>query len=333
MTRLRLCRKTAGCLVAVALLLLPARAADPAPLELAQTIKLTGPGGKKLDHLTLDAKRDRLYVANMANSSLDVVDLKQGKLLKSIPEQKEIQGVAYVPGADRVFAGLGSGSCNVFDADSLKLVKSVPLPGADNVRYDPRGGLVYVSRSEKKIAGLDPKSFEVKRDITLPSGAESFVLEKDRPRMYVNAPAPRQVLVVDTEKREVIQKWTLPEAGNYPLALDEANKRLFVGCRKEPRVVVLDTDNGKELASVPIPCDVDDLFWDAKRKRLYASCGEGFLVVLRPAGERYEVQTKTATLKQARTCLFDPESSRLFVPVPGATEKESPEVRVYRANP
>jgi hypothetical protein len=121
-------------------------------------------------------------------------------------------------------------------------------------------------------------------------------------------------------------------AGNaHPLALDEANKRIFIGCRTEPMVVVLDSDSGKEITSVAIPKDVDDLYYDAKRKKLYASCGEGFLVVIRQlSADKYEVGEKIETAKQAKTSLFDPESSRLYLAVPRQPEKEGPEIRVYK---
>jgi DNA-binding beta-propeller fold protein YncE len=333
MSRSTVVRKTAIAFVA-ALLVAPALAADPAPLELAQTIRLSGPVGKRLDNLALDAKRDRLLVANQGNASLDIIDLKQGKLLKSIPDQQEIQGVLYVPGSDRIFATSGKGSCNVFDGESLKLLKSLPVPDADNIRQDARTGLVYVTRSDKKLAVFEPKSLEAKGEISLPSHPESFVFEKDRHRMYINLPAPRQVAVVDTDKREILKRHQLDEAGNYPLALDESNKRLLVGCRKEARLLVLDTETGKELSRVTIPNDVDGLYLDAKNKRLYASCGEGFLVVLKQASpDRYEVLTKMPTVKQARTCLFDPDKARLFLPIPRTSDKEGPEIRVYRAVP
>lgn len=329
MTRTTLCGKAAG-LLFVALLALPALAADP--LELDKTIKLQGPVNKRLDHLALDAKRDRLYIANNGNNTLDIVDLKAGKVLKSIPEQTEIQGVLYVPALDRVFATCATGSCNVFDGDSGKLLKAFKIPEADNVGFDPRKGLVYVTQKDKKLAVIDAKALEPKGEIALPSFGASFVFEKDRPRMYVNTPGPRQVVVIDTDKREVLKKHTVDEAGNNPLVLDEANKRLYVGCRKEPRLLILDSETGKEVGKVIIPNDVDDIFLDAKRKRIYLSCGEGVLVVLRQtATDKYEVMAKIPTLKQARTCLFDAASDRLFVPVPRAMGQDAPEIRVYRA--
>jgi len=333
-------QKQIGVMLAAFCLLAPAagsvRAADPAPLELVQKIALHGPAGKRLDHLALDAKRDRLFVANMANASFDVIDLKAGKLLKSVPDQRGVQGVAHAPDLGRVFVGVGDdGVCNVFDDKEYKLEKGIKLADADNVRYDARTKRVYVAHAEKSLAVIDPKTLEVKAEIKLPGQPEAFQIEAGRPRLYLNVPSQKAVVVIDTEKNEVVKTYPLKSAErNYPLALDEEGHRLFVGCRKPAAVVILDTESGKELGSVAIPGDTDDVFFDAKRKRLYASCGEGFLAVLRQADAgRFEVQEKILTVKLARTCFFDPETSRLFLTLPGQAGKEGPEIWVYRAKP
>jgi DNA-binding beta-propeller fold protein YncE len=312
-----------------------AAAAEP-PLRQVQAIPLKGPAGR-LDHLALDGKHGRLFVANMANASLDVVDLKAGKLVKQVPGQFGIQGIAYAADLDRVFVGLGQGGfCNVFDGDSYKLLKTIKFADdADNVRYNPATHLAYVAHAEKALAVIDARTFEVKADIPLPGQAESFQLEKGRPRLYLNTPSPAQVNVIDTDRNEVVAHYPLQRAAaNYPLALDEANRRLFVGCRKPPTVLVLDSESGKEVAAVPIPGDTDDLWHDAKRQRLYASCGEGFLAVLRQAdADRYELLEKVPTVKGARTCLFDPEAGRLYLLVPRQAGKEGPEVWVFEVAP
>jgi hypothetical protein len=141
--------------------------------------------------------------------------------------------------------------------------------------------------------------------------------------------------VVDTDKQEVVAVWPLKLASaNYPLSLDMANKRLFVGCRKQSMIVVLDADSGKEVASVAIPADTDDLFYDAKRKRIYASCGEGVLVVIaQKDADHYEVMERIPTTRLARTCLFDPESGRLYLALPRQEGKDGPELRVFQARP
>jgi DNA-binding beta-propeller fold protein YncE len=309
-------------------------AADEPPLRRVQTIPLQGPAGR-LDHLALDGKHGRLFVANMANASLDVVDLKAGKLVKQAPGQQGIQGIAYAVDLDRVFVGLATGGfCNVFDGDGYKPLKTIKFADdADNVRYNPATHLAYVAHAEKALAVIDARTFEVKADIRLPGQAESFQLEKGRPRLYLNTPSPAQVNVIDTDKNEVVAHYPLQRAAaNYPLALDEANRRLFVGCRKPPTVVVLDSESGKEVAAMPIPGDTDDLFHDAKRGRLYASCGEGFLAVIRQAdADHYEALEKVPTAKGARTCLFDPEAGRLYLIVPRQAGKDGPEVWVYQA--
>ncbi|MEI7687569.1 MAG: hypothetical protein WCL32_21385 [Planctomycetota bacterium] len=307
------------------------------PLEKIMTIPLHGREAKKLDHMAFDAKRDRLLVANMANRTFDVIDVKNGKLLREIGDQKGIQGVAYSPELDRVFVGLGiGGNVNAFDGETYALLKSVKFTeDSDNVRYDPRTKSVYVAHVDKYMGVMDAKTYEVKKDLTLPAMPEAFWIAKKQPRLYVNVPALNQVIVIDTEKNEIADRFTLKRAGtNYSLALDEERRRIYVGCRKEPMMVVLDLDSGKELSGVPIPGDIDDLFYDAHRDRLYASCGEGFLAVLgRTKGDQFEVIAKLPTGKLARTCYFDADSSRLFLAVPRQEGQEGPAIWVYRAKP
>jgi DNA-binding beta-propeller fold protein YncE len=308
----------------------PARAAD---FEKVQTIVLKGKAGG-LDHLSIDAKRDRLFLANKVNNTLDVVDLKEGKLLRQIPNQQGVQGVAYAPDLDKVYVGLGvKGLCNIFDGDSYKLQETIKFEDdADNVRYNPRTKLVYVAHATTAIGVIDAKSYEQKADIKLPGTAEGFQMEVGRPRMYVCIPKPSMVAVVDTTKNDVISKYPVEMAGGgHPLALDEANHRMFVGCRNKPMVVVMDTETGKEIVGVPVPGDIDDLFYDAKRKQLYASCGEGFIAVIKQIdADRYEAGEKIATVKGAKTSLFVPERDRLYLAVPRQEGKDGPEVQVYQ---
>jgi DNA-binding beta-propeller fold protein YncE len=316
-------------LVSLILAAAAATAAEPATLEKVQTIPLKGVEGR-LDHLGLDAKGKRLFVANLSNDSLDVVDLGAGKLVKQIPKQKKIQGVAYVADLDRIFVGNGGGVCNVFDGRTYELVKSLEFAGADNVRHDPRHKQVYVGHT-KYLSAIDAKTLKVK-EIKLPGPGKAFQLHPSKPRLYVNTHDPYQVTEIDTEKNEVVNRFPIKLAeGNYALALDPEGGRLFVGCRKKPAIVILDMKSGKELGSVTIPEDVDDLFFDAKRKRLYASCGEGVLAVVAVKDkDTLEVVERITTKKLARTCLFDAGADRLYLAVPRQKDKDGPEIWVYR---
>ncbi len=310
-----------------------APAAEPSSLELTQTIVLKGKAGK-LDHLALDAKRDRLLLANTTNGTLDVVDLKAGKLLKQVAGQSGIQGVAYAADLDRVFVGLGAGGyCNVFDGADYKPLKTVKFADdADNVRYDPTRALTFVAHAEKMLGAIDAKTYSIKADIKLPGPAEGFQFAAGKPQIFMVIPSPSLLAVIDADKKKVLGTHPINMAGGgHAIALDEANKRIFVGCRTPPMVVALDMDTGEEITGVPIPKDNDDLFYDAKRKRLYASCGEGFIAVIREVdADPYYMAEKVATAKNAKTSLFDADSGRLFLAVPRQDGKPGPEIRVYR---
>lgn len=310
-------------------------AAEPTRLELTQTIPLQGVAGR-YDHLALDARGGRLFIANLSNNSFDVVDLRAGKLIKQILDQRKIQGVAYVPDLDLIFVGNGTdGVCNAFDGRDYKLLHTVKLPDADNVRYDPRTRQVYVIHAEKALTAIDPKTFAIKATIKLPGSPEGLQIDPTQPRLYINTLRPAQVSAIDTEKNQLVGTYSLTLASaNYPLTLDPAGRRVFVGCRQPPMVVGLDADSGKEVTSFTIPGDTDDIFFDAKRNRIYAICGEGSVAMAeRKAADRFEVVEKIATVRLARTGLFDPESSRLFVILPRASDQQGPSLRIYQAKP
>ena len=306
-------------------------------MELKQTISLGKGKAGSLDHLAIDAKRDRLFVANKAINTLDIVDLKTGKLLKQVRNQGGIQGIAYAADLDRVIVGLGTGGfCNFFDGQEYKLLNTVKFSDdSDNVRYDPRTHLVYVAHAEKALGVIDANTYDLKTDIKLPGAAEGFQIETGRPRLYVNIPSPSEVVVIDTDKNTVLQRYKVAMAGGqHPLALDEANHRIYLGCRKEPMVVIMDTETGKEIGGVKIPSDVDDLFLDAKNKRLYASCGDGAIAVLKlPSPDKLEVAEEIKTPKGSKTAYFDAATSRYILAVPRQTGKEGPEICVYQIRP
>jgi DNA-binding beta-propeller fold protein YncE len=308
---------------------------NESPLELIQTIRLIGPSGR-VDHMAADAGRARLFVANSPNRSLDVVDLRVGQLMCQVPDQDGIQGIAYSPDLDRVFVGNGGGVCNIFSGDDYRLLKSITLPAADNVRYHAGSRRVYVAYGERALSVVDAISLEIIGDIQLPGGSpRAFQVETVRPRLYMNAPPPNHVFVIDTTAGQVISQYPLTSAGlNSSLAVDEENRRLFVGCREpteNPQLVVLDSDSGREVTSLAIPGDIDDVFYDRRRKYIYASCGAGFLVVIRQIdADRYESLDRISTAVDARTSLYDPTADQIYLAVPRQNEQAGPEIRVYK---
>ena len=314
-------------------------ATEPPPLERVGTIALKGPVGG-LDHMAIDAGRRRLFVANTSNGSLDIVDLEAGKLLKQVLGQARIRGVDYSPDLDRIFVGNGTGGiCNVFDGEDYRLLRSIPLGvDADNVRYHPKTGRIYVVHADRELAVIDAESYAVGSPIPLPESLGAFKVESSRPRMYVNAKAAGLVVAIDAEAGRIVGRFPVTPSGvNASLAIDEANHRLFAGCRQGPALVVMDIDTGAIVSSVPIPGGVDDLWFDAGRKRLYASCGDGAIAVVGQVdADHYEPIAELPTVKGARTSLFDPDAGRLYVAVPRLAERPeqaAPELWVYQARP
>lgn len=284
---------------------------------LVQTIQLKGAAGG-LDHVIVDARNQRLFLANKANNTLDIVDLKTNALIQQIEGQQGVQGVAYAADLDRIFVSLGGGGfCNVFDGKTYKLLKTIKFKDdADNIRYLARNHAVYVAHAESALGVIDAHSFEVKADIKLPASAEGLQPESVRPRLYLTTPQPSQVVVINTDKNEVIGRFPVKGAGNkaYAVAVDEASQRLFVACRKVPAVVVLDSESGKEVARVAISEGVDDIHYDANRQRIFASCGEGFVAVIKVIdANHYELAEKLPTVKDAKTCYFSPTDRKSVV--------------------
>lgn len=301
------------------------------PLRLENTIPLPGVQGR-IDHFSVDVKGRRLFVAALGNNTIEVLDLAAGKRLRSIPGFQEPQGVLYIPEIDRLYvANGGDGSLRILDGKTFQTIKSADFSDdADNVRYDAEAKQVWVGYGKGALGALDTGSNARAGYVKLDAHPESFQLEKSGTRIFVNVPNAGHVAVIDRRKRTLEAKWRVTTAAaHYPMALDE-NHRLFLGCRKPPKVVVFDTASGKMVAEQAIAGDTDDLFYDAKRKRIYVSGGEGFLSVIEQRDpDRYEPLAKIPTAAGARTSLWVADLDRLYLAVPHRPNQRC-EIRVYQ---
>jgi len=303
----------------------------PAPLTLERTIPLSGVEGR-FDHFAADLKSKRICLAALGNGTLVVISAAEGKVAGEVKGLAEPQGVLVMPGTGEIAVACGKdGTLRVFEGSSLDPLQRLEAgEDADNVRLDAAAGRVYVG-CEKSLAVFDAAKWKKVGAIPLDGHAESFQLEKAGKRIFVNVPDTGQVAVIDREKGAVTAKWK-PEgaSANFPMALDEPGRRLFIGCRKPPRILVFDTGTGKEIAALECSGDMDDLFLDAAAHRLYASCGEGALDVFRQVdADHYTRLARMPTAPGARTSLLVPELRSLFLAVPhrGA---QAAEVRIYR---
>jgi len=301
------------------------------PLRLAVSIPLVGVEGR-IDHMAVDLPGSRLFVAALGNGSIEVIDLRSAKRVRSLRGFREPQGVGFVSSPARLFvANGGDGTCEMFDGSTFKSLRTVRLTeDADNVRCDATARRIYVGYGEGAIAILDARTGETLGGIPLSAHPESFQLEADGTRAFVNVPALGQVAIVDRAKRRVTAVWKIERyRANYPMALDDAGHRLFVGCRKPAAVLVLDTRSGRDLEAIPADGDPDDLYYDPRHGELYAACGSGFIDVFAPARSGgFTSVVKVPTAPGARTALFVPELRRLFVAVPHRGSQQA-EIRVF----
>ncbi len=306
--------------------------AQTAPLQLKQTIALPGVEGR-IDHFALDAAGERLFVCALGNNTVEILDLRKGERIHSITGLGAPQGIAYIPELNRIFVANDKGGiCKTYDGKSFQAVGELDFKDdADNVRYDDATKKLYVGFGSGGIAVVNAPDGKQIGSIKLSAHPEAFELEKTGKRIFVNVPNSRYVAVIDRDKNEVVATWKTDLAfGNFPMALDESNHRLFVGCRLPSRLVVLNTESGDVVAKIDISGDPDDVFYDRKRHRVYAICGAGKIDIIEQTdANNYKALTKIDTAEGARTGLFVPERDTLFVAVPHRGSQQA-EIRAYR---
>ena len=309
----------------------------PPPLRLVQTIPLSVDG--RMDHLYADVKGMRLFVAALGNNSVEVIDLRAGKVIKSISGPQKPQGVWYVSPLNKLFVASGNdGMCRVYDGKTLDLIESIKLDlGPDLVGYNPRSKLFYVGyggEDAKKdygnVAIVDARKNKHIGDIRTKAHPGGILVDDSGRRIYITIPATSEVAVINTQSNEIIKTWQAAEAQRtVSLDLDAPHGRLFVGARNPARVIVYDINSFQRVADFPTVGLMDGMFFDGKRKRLYVSGGEGFVDVFQQQdGDHYAPLARIPTRPIARTSLFVPELNRYYVALP-RKDNESAEIRVY----
>ncbi|MEP7233319.1 MAG: YncE family protein [Ginsengibacter sp.] len=295
-------------------------------LNLIASIPLPNVGGR-IDHLTFDSKNKIVFVAALGNNSVEVVDLKSNKVIHTIKNLSEPQGLAFIPESNSLVIANGSnGACDVFNASTFQKTTSINLgDDADNVRYNAAEKKIYVGYASGGIAIIDATTFKLISQIKLSGHPESFQLDKSAKKIYVNVPDAHQIEVIDLSKNVVSEKWMMKQAKlNFPMALDETNHRLFIGCRHPAKLLVIDTQTGKTISFLNIDSDTDDVFYSSTNKEVYVSCGEGYVDVFTQAdANSYKANGKIETKSGARTSLFITELNLLIVASPLAFSRQA----------
>jgi DNA-binding beta-propeller fold protein YncE len=283
------------------------------PLELEATIPLTSVSGR-IDHLAIDAKRRRLFVAELGNNSVDAIDVDKGQVIDRLAGLHEPQGVGVSEGVLAVANG-GDGAVSLYRSDDLSPLGSIPLgDDADDVQVDQATGRIFVGFGQGAIAVIDPAARAKIGEIKLPAHPEGFQFEPGGDRGYVNVPTANQVAVISGGRQ--VSSWRSPQSqANFPMALDDDGSTAAVVFRTPPKLVLFDTRHGAVRASLATCADADDAYFDARRKRIYVSCGSGMVDVFDEREPPLRRIAEIATAQGARTSLFVPELDRLFVAV------------------
>jgi DNA-binding beta-propeller fold protein YncE len=324
------------CILAFIMLLTAAAgAAEPEALTLETTIPLLDVRGR-IDHMAIDRARQRLIVAALGNNTVEVADLATGKPFRRLRGLSEPQGVAYADKADLIFvANAGDDSVRIFRAaDLTALGRSERHEDADNMRIDPRNRNIVVGYGNGGLAIIDPMRRAEIGTIPLQGHPEGFQIEPTTGRAFVNVPDAEQIAVVDLDERRQTATWKCADAsGNFPMALHPTRDVLATVFRSPPRLVLLDTRAGTVTGILAACRDADDVFFDAKRERIYVSCGAGEIAVFQREGGTYRRLASIATPTGARTSLFVPELDRLFVAVRAGLLGSDASIQVFRPTP
>jgi WD40 repeat protein len=340
MRNLRLLFWILGLLVAPALTI---HGQDQLPLQLIQKVPIPNVKGR-LDHFGLDLAGQRLFVAALGEdqNTVEVIDLKSGKWIASIPGQSKPQGLFYSPDFKKLFVANGTdGTCKIFDGGAFKLMDSLPIgTDADHVGYDPVTKYLYVGFGDAKSGGLailDTRNNKQIGEIKTDARPGGIKIEKARPQTFLTLTGATNLGLVDLKKREQISAWPTGVSGNVALALDESHRRLFDGVRNPATLIVIDTESGKEISRLEGVPGIDDLWYDARRSRVYASGGRGFdvgsvYVYQQKDADHYELIAKVPTAPGAGTSFWSPELNRYFVAAP-ASDKVDAAILVFEPQP
>jgi DNA-binding beta-propeller fold protein YncE len=321
------------------------KAQEKQPLRLVETIPMPQVKGR-IDHMDVDVKGKRLFVAGLENGSMEVVNLQNGKWMRSIPGFKKPQGIVYVRSLNKLFVASGDdGMLRIFRGDTLELMDSIKLDlGPNRVVYDPQTKLVYVGyggtdagKDYGEVGIIDAQTNKHVGEIKVEAHPAELLLDTSGNTLFVFVSAASKVQVVDTKKREVVSTWPVSSQRNGDGAFDEKTHRLFLGTRTPPQMVAMDSETGKQVANLPTIDGMDGVYFNARQKRVYVSGGRGYdagsvWVYQQTAPDDYETISKIPTRPGAGTSFWSPELNRYYVAAP-AHDKDEAAILVFEPVP
>jgi hypothetical protein len=310
--------------------------ANAAPLVLTGAIPLPHVQGR-IDHFGFDPE-NRVFLSALGNNTEEVIDLGAQRVVHAIIDVPIPQGVIYSSETNKLFVASDKGKVYIYDGTSFDLITTIDFhDDADNLRYDPTEKRVYVGYGDEETAAIGMidavTNKRLEEEYKVGAHPESFQLESSGPKIFVNLPDLKEIAVINRKTR-AISRWTLTLDANFPMALDEADHRLFIASRAPARMAVFDTESGHVIAMLPCVQDSDDLYYDSTRRRIYVAGGEGYISVFKQTdADHYQLLAKVPSTLGARTAGYFGKIGkkgfdRLYVAVP-ARAKRGAEVWIY----
>jgi hypothetical protein len=330
---------TLCCVALLSAPLIPAFGQDKPALRLVQTIPLSGVSGR-LDHMAVDLEKKRLFVAAVANGTLEVLDLDAGNVINSIPGVKDTQDALFLGGQfNKLYVSSLDGTVRIFQGESFRLIQALKVePGPNRLLYDPATDLIYFGYGGQN-AGFDAygrvgiiratrgaPSDQFVADMIAPTYRSGHLAEmamEDDGKLLICDSRADLIFQFDARKRELLKSWPAQGAGAGDMSLDRARHRLFLGTRIPAAMTVYDSLSGKEITSLPGPETMDGVYYDADLKRIYMSGGRRYgtpeaspgwvYVYQQKDADHYELVSKVKTRPGSGTSLFVPQLKRLYV--------------------
>jgi YVTN family beta-propeller protein len=299
-------------------------AESAAPYKIAMTIPLGS--GEQWDYVTFDSSANRVYVAH--GDHVTVVDPAKGAVIGNIGTfPGGTHGIDVSTENSLGYTDDGkAGTAAAFDLRSLKVVKQIPTAlDADGVIFDPASHNIFVINGDSgSITVIDPKSDTAIGSITIGAALEAGIADGNG-KLFVDGAENHDIVVIDTLKRTVLAHWPMADCVRpHGIAVDGKTHRVFATCINKEMIVV-DADNGRNIATLPIGNGSDGAAFDAKRKLILSSNREGTLsVVHEKDADHFEVLGTVTTLPSARTIAIDPKTGRLFLPAADIAKIDPP---------
>ena len=272
------------------------------------------PGNGGFDYVTIDSNARRLYLSH--GTQVDVIDPDNGKLIGTIADTPGVHGVALASEFKHGFTSNGrENKVSMFDPTTLQLINKIDVgKGPDGIYYDPGTKRIFTNNhGSHDITAIDAKSGAVVGTVKVEGDGESAVVADGV--VYVNLEDTNEVAVFDPKSLEVKKRFPIGVAKTPTgLAYDAKTKRLFIGCRNEPKMVVMDATSGRVITSFAIGRGVDYAAFDPQARLVFFSCGEGVLSIFHEkSADDYEDAGPVKTQPGARTMAFDPKTKKIFL--------------------